>query len=455
MKRGPKPVARTIAPVLAGLVVLVLGLPLVLIPSISSPGPTAKVGGFDLGDGLADFPTAQSVSATPYWDDFNCPTPAYCNWDIGIAYVPSAGIAIVAEGHCTGLEGCNETNNQLVEFDPSESAYSIPLLLNCTPQNPFYPDEGTAVYVPCVSGATGLWTILELDYQSGRIVGNISDSIGSTAMAYDATNGLLYSGQGAFLQAINPQTSSVEWTVRIPNATFTANDSVIPGWFTLVYDPLTDQLIAPSTLNSLLAIDPTNGAVEAELPVPAPVLSLAIDPSTKQLFAATVDQSYRSVVTVFDALSYRSLATLAIPGCIDNVCAEPDDVNVMLIDPTHGDVYLVVTVGFITLNLSSLSFVGITEGYGDGDQGSAVYVPGLDQIIGTYPSLALPAPGFLVQLHHSTYLILAELLWQPPLAGVVTASQIAIGSMLFAVFRRRERLYRVQAGLPRRLFVRI
>ena len=441
-----------------GLLLLAIGIAVVPSSAVRSLGLSEGAQGFNLGDGFVDFPAVQSVSETPYWDNFDCPTSAYCSWVIGTASVPSAGVIVLSTGHCPGPNGCGPTRNGLVEFSPSESAYSTPLLLNCTPQEPFYPGVGDDVYVPCFSNANDSSAILVLDYQTGGIVGNISDPIGSTAMAYDPANGLLYSGQGQALQAINPQAAKVEWTVNVPSATFNACISVNPCWFTLVYDPLTDQLIAPSTQNSLLAINPTNGTVAAEIPLQSSVVSLAIDSSTKQLFAATSyvsGQSSGSAVTVFNALSYRPSSTIEIPGCVDYVCAEPDDVNVMLIDPTHGDLYLIATVGFLTLNLSSLSVVGVTEGYGDGNQGSAVYVPGLDQIIGTYPSFYMAGPGFLVQLHHSTYLVLGELLWQPPLAGVLTASQIVIGIALFAVFWKRERTYRLRAGLPRRRFGRI
>lgn len=144
-------------------------------------------------------------------------------------------------------------------------------------------------------------------------------------------------------------------------------------------------------------------------------------------------------MSVFDAASFALEARFTIPSCVQNDCASPNDVNEILVDPSHGDAYLVITVGLFSLNLSTLSLVGTTFDYGNGPEASSTYDPITDQIFSTYAIYQL-GPGLLVQLHHGTVPVLTSLLWLPPVLGELTVFQLTVGGIVaLAVWVRNRR----------------
>jgi hypothetical protein len=215
-----------------------------------------------------------------------------------------------------------------------------------------------------------------------------------------------------------------------------------------VYDPSTYRLIIPSTQKSLLIFDPGNGLVVGSISLPAPVEALGIDPATNQLFASTVSSDYVSGLSVFNARTYALEKTMTFPSCIDNDGASSNAIHQILIDPSHGDAYLVGTLSLFTLNLSTLSLVGTAVDYGDGDQLSAAYVPTTDQIFYTYLPLGMTSPGLSVQLHHGRIDVLTSVLWLPGTVGAIAAAQVVAAGIAIAWVQFRERARRRGQSTP-------
>jgi hypothetical protein len=186
-------------------------------------------------------------------------------------------------------------------------------------------------------------------------------------------------------------------------------------------------LIVPSTSSGLVAIDPTNGGVVAVLPLPSSPVALAVDPATDELFASSADPSS---LTVFNATTYRAASTIPLPNCVRGDCVSPNDANQLLIDPTHGDAYLVSTDALFALNLSTLAIVAAVEDYGNGPELSSAYVPAVDRIFGTYLPASIPGPGFMLQLDHGSYTVVSSILWLPTAIGILVAGALCGGALI-------------------------
>ena len=420
-------------------------------PVSGTEGHAAVPGGVDLGDGLFTLTPVQQVSATPYWYNFNCASQARFAWcvdPVGVTYIGPAGRLIVSEQQCTVY--CNGTHNELVEFNLANSSYGTPLLVNCYPYTPYFPGYGNEYFVPCWNEGQNWSSLLGIDYQTNTIVANITSAGGMYSMAFDSSNGMLIGGSGSSLEVIDPATGLVNTSIRVPTATFEPTDSIGIGFYGLVYDPATNTMIVPSTEDKLLSVDLSNGVVETSIPLPAGFESLAIDPETEQLFASTVNvNSYNSTsaVSVFNAKTFAREAYLSLPNCVDYTCFYPNDINQILLDPSHGDAYLVGTLSLFTLNLSTLSLVGTTVDYGDGPQGSSTYLPNTDQIIATYQNFMV-GPGMLVQIHHGITTVLTSLLWLPVPLGILVTIQLVAAAIVVAWVAVRERRLRRYHSAP-------
>ncbi len=409
-----------IAVLLAVLPVVILVFP----PAGSTPssgGPVGTSGAWGFGGGLVTISHVQNVTATPYWDTY-CPSPypfEPCADPEAVAYLPAANVVVLTEVE-TSMGG----TNALLEFNPGSLERSSPLSLACSPLLPFYDGRGVDLFVPCVNSTTyASGSFLVVNYQTESIVTNISMPFRAFSMAYDSTNGMIYAGaNGNALATIDPTNDTILNVRNVTGASFLA--SVPYNFYTLVFDPATDQLIVPSSTDRLLTVNPADGIVTASLPLPSTAVSLAVDPATDQLFASTFEPS---ALLIFNATTYALEANISIPNCI-LVCVEPNEVNQVLIDPAHGDAYLLSTAALITLNLSKLETVSAIEDYGDGPSASAAYAPLNDRIFGTYATYAV-GPGFLIQLNHANHLALTSILWLPTSPGILVLAAV-VGSVI-------------------------
>jgi hypothetical protein len=404
-----------------------------------SPSPSASAIGtspdWGLGDGLVTVQMSQNVTGTPYWAEFCVPPqPARgCTNLEGVVYVPSTNLVVLTEQHDNVAGG----TNAYTEIDPTTLAIAPLHQLSCVPQVPFYPGSGVDFYVPCLNTTYyNYGPLLVVNDQSGLIVKNVSLPFRTNSMAFDSDNGMIYiTSDQNNLTTFDPVNESVVETRSVASGDFSSDYSSFG--YELVFDSLTNQLIAPGSNGSLLEIDPASGLVVGSIPLGSPTIALAVAPASNLLLAST---SNSPSVVAFNSGTYQLEATTDLPDCFAYVCGS-GFVNQILVDPTHGDAYLVASNGLFTLNLSALGVVGIMEDFGDGPQLSAAYVPASDRIFGTY-SGGLDEPGFLIQLSHTQTPIVTNLLWLPISSGAIVLAAV-IGSVLavgIGLHARRERL---------------
>ncbi len=404
---------------------------------IVTTGPRSPAGSGGGGSGLVGFSDEQSVGAVAYWDTF-CPSTnprTGCIVPEGLAYDPAANLVVLTEDHVPGSP-VPSGPNALQEFDPTTLVETPAVDIGCQPMVPFYPGAGGDVYVPCQNGSAD--SILVFNAVLQTVVSRVPVPFDIASMAYDPTAGYVdvlgrapTGPSGTLLGLVDPTDSTL---VRvIPLSPQVGTGGGLPsGEYAMVFDASTDRLIVPSSSNGLVAIDPTSGGVVAALPLPSSPVALAVDPATDELFASSADPSS---VTVFNATTYRTESTIPLPDCIAADCANPNDANQLLVDPTHGDAYLVSTVALFALNLSTLAVVAAIEDYGDGPQLSSAYVPAADRIFGTYFPVGSPGPGFMLQLDHGSYTVVSSLLWLPTAIGTLVVGALC-GTALVGVHRR-------------------
>jgi hypothetical protein len=400
----------------------------------ASPVPTST--DWELGGGLVTLSTVQDVSATPYWETY-CGSPYpqnSCTVPVGVAYVPASNLMVLSEMH-TDVGGFSGGTDAIMEFNP-DTLQSSPLvrLAGCAPEIPFYPGSGADVFVPCLNATSyASGNLYVVNYQTESIVANVSMPFRAMSMAYDPSNGMIYSGANEDLLAtIDPVNDSIVRTTNVTGASFSGTFPT--NSYALVFDPVTDRLIGPSATGGLLSIDPATGVGTAVLSIPSTPLTLAVDSARGEIFVATVQPSS---LLVLNATTFALEANVSIPDCVDNVCAEPNDVNQVLLDPAHGDAYLVATSALFTLNLSKLAVINALEDYGDGSQVSSAYAPVSDRIFGTYEAFQV-GPGFLIQLSHGSFLAVTTLLWLPTNFGTL-ALAVVVGLVLAVLLGRPVR----------------
>jgi hypothetical protein len=391
---------------------------------------------WEVGDGLAAEMYSQNVSGTAYWEPY-CESPnstSYCVDPVGVAYIPSLNVMTVTESEAVFGMG----QNAIMQFNPV-TLQGAPLLpLPCSPGAPFYPGSGPDYYVPCVNATTyAPGPLLVVDAQTESIVANISLPFYVDSMTFDPINGMIYStGSTNALATINPDTNELVNLVHVADASF--SDSFPFDSYELVFDGETDQLLAPAVNESLVGINPSTGVVVSFINIGAPTVALAFDSTASQLLASTEEAN--SSVKVFAGETYRLEANISLPNCVDYNCAG-GSANQMLIDPLHGDAYLVATGWLFTLNLSVLEVVGVVQDYGDGAQASSAYVGVADRIFGTYQQAEQVGPGFVIQLSHSTSPVVTEIMWLPTNLGTLAVASglgAATGLVGFYIGRGRN-----------------
>lgn len=402
-------------------VTLLLVAPTVLLVSPAHAMPAHSVvarGGTNIGDGFYTVTTHQTVNGTAFFTNFYCGgRTAFqaCIIPGGLTYVPSANLVIVSTLH---EQGYNHTRNALFEFNPVTSQYTVPENISCVPWGPYYPGVGEYVLVPCFNdSADRLTSILVVNFTSGAAVSFVADTVGGSAMAYDSANGVVYVGGGDAVEMIDLANLTPVGTLAIAGALF---GSPTEGWVTygvpFAYDPSANSLVVPASGQDMIVANPGTGAVESTVPLPSWTMAIAFDPASDQVLASTFNAS---TVSVFNGRTFALEGRVTIPACIDYDCSQPNDANQILFDPSHGDAYLVTTMALLTLNLSSLSIVGVVPDYAEGPQASAVFIPSVDQVVGTWSFIIMPNPGFRVQLYYGNYSALTSLLWLPPAVGFI------------------------------------
>jgi hypothetical protein len=412
-----------------------------LVPNSTPPysGTVPTSTDWDLGEGMLAVSNAQNVSGTSAWDGY-CSTPSNaCIAPVGVAYLaPTGELAVTERESAPNPHTSASSENGIEIFDPTTLAPVGVTLLSCQPEVPFYPGSGPTFYVPCLNATTyASGPLLFVDVTTGAVFANVSLPFETESMAYDTMNGILYlAGGNHQLAAVDPGTRSLGAIVNVSQAAFYPSSDIVDSATTLVFDPAIDALIAPSVAGGLLEISPGSGAVGTTVPVPGAVATLALDASSSQLLVSTLEGN-SSWVSVLDARSLGTVARLGVPPCLEG-CSGAWPLAPLVVDPTHGDAYVVGDGGLFTLNLSALQLVG---GFGfdqDGLVVSAAYVPSTDRIFATFlPGLI--GVGSMIQLDHQNGPVVSRLLWLPPTAGslaLAVAAGIVVAVPLGGLRRR-------------------
>ncbi len=420
--------------VAVGVLLFALVTPSATNPSVVAPVPTS--GYWGVGDGLVAVSHLQNVTGTPYWAWF-CTSPGVartCAAPAGVTYAAPADTLVLTEDRTA-----NGGENGILEIDPGTLAERSPLSLNCLPGAPFFPGTGGDAYVPCTNATSpsgGELLVLNLSTES--VVSSWPIPAPVYGLAFDPESGLIYAEVGTSQLAVidpavgvlssNTSVAGGSWGLPYPYA----------EEYQIAFDPVTGELILPAAGAGLLAFDPTTGSVTAHRGLPTAPLALAVDATTKQLFAS---ESNTSGVAVFSASTYRFDTELSFPACFANLCGDAGEVREVLLDASHGDAYLIAYAGLYMLNLSVDAVVGEFPAVGDGPPITATYVPQSDRIFGTYMPAQI-GPGFLYQLDHSNPLGVSRLFWLPTDLGSLLLAGVVGTALTVLVFRRFERIRR-------------
>ena len=426
----------------------------VFVPGLAVPSspPTTTGTAWDFGGGLATMSDVQNVTGERSWVQYcaSAEAEAHCGIAEGIVYVPSLDLMVLTEVQ-DNAAGCG-CSNVVEEFNPDTLGVVHVLPLTCYPEDPFYPGRGVTVYVPCLNATTYTdGVLLVMNAATGTLDANITMPVSTLSMTYDSKNGLLYvAASSNAVVAIDPTNDSIVSVRNVTAASFAFG--LFNGQYRLVYDAASDTLVAPSTSDGLVSFVPTTGALVRSLALPGTPLSLAIDPATDQLFAATTPAETSGApghVEVFNGATFALEANLSISPCfLEYGCGTASVLAQPLFDPAHGDVYFASSMALITVNLSTLVPVSAVEDYGDGEPTGAAYAPGTDRVFVTYEYAGGPAPGGLIQLTHDAYATLTSLLWVPASEGIL-ALGLVVGTVLVIVYRLRRRPSPSRVG-PRR-----
>ncbi len=401
-----------------------------------SPRSSSGILGAGSAPGLVGYSTVQTVSGTPYFDTF-CPY-SVCVDPVGVTSIGTSGPVVLTEYNSTG-PGPPSGPNAVVEFSPTTLVQTERLNLSCEPGIPYYPGTGYEFFVPC-GNATAL-SLLEMNSFTDRIVGRTILPFFPTAAAYDSRSGVLFVGGSTYyssnnfsatLAAVDPVTGRLIRLDVMPNASFQPISLLQEG--ALVYDPIADRLLVPSNSTGMLSVIPTTSGVDRVIPTDGSIIAIAIDAKTDQLFVSTDTTApilESGELQVFDAGSFALRSTIPLSNCSDSGCFSGDATEI-LVDDSHGDAYLTSAVALDALNLSSLAIVGSVGDNGDGFQVSAVYLSSPDRIFGTYQDLDQVQPGFMIQLQHSSYQLLSEILGLPEELGILVFG-IATGLLLSGI----------------------
>lgn len=426
--------------VLAGVVALavVLALPTGVASFGPAPhlGPTSGAGASvrgaaSLAHGLAGYSSVQTVAATPYWETYCAPSDpdSPCTDPVGLAYVAPDNALVLTETNWTGglaLPGIEAP--AVAEFNATSLQPLGRLDLNCTPGLPLYPGSGPNVYVPCSNQS-----ILVVRAAGDELVATVALPFWISATTFDPqTDSLIAAGWNTsgspMLGEVDLTTLDVTRVLVTPMAAVAGGGDAGDGYL-LAFDPSIDALLLPNISArfsgySLVALSAPDGANRSFVPIGAPILSITDVPQTNEVLVTTGGPFF---VEVLDASTLAVEARIALPSCLPGACAA-GDAEAVLVDPLHGDAYLLTSLALDVLNLTTLSIVATVFDYGDGRQGSGAYVPGADRIYGAYNLIAQPLPGFMIQLQHGSYSVLTTLLWLPTSLAI-----LAVGASVAAV----------------------
>ena len=386
--------------------------------------------------GLLSFASAQSVTGSSGWGGI-CPSAQQsgrCMWSSGLALAPSTGQILMTTTEAT--MGSYTHNYSLLFNSTSASVFST-LNLSCTAADPYYPGSGADFYIPCdpPNPSSNIGSILIVDLSTDQVVGQIplkgfyTSWWAPEGLAWDSANGLLYACNnhlGALL-ALNTTAQSTVFNVTIPG-----------GCAWVIYDSSSNDLVVSGASpfvgggNGLRVVDPQSGQVTTT-PFNTAVTAGAVDSAAGWMALGTALSGNALVGSVMfvNASTLEPISTTSLTAPYGTGFGVPIQ---MLLDPAHGDLYVVTAGNVFAINYTSrdvLADIGIaTSGPGDF---SSIYVPSTDSLY-----LPLEAVIVTVSLTHGSYVEISSILWLPVSGGTLVIAGLAGTVAAVAVYLRRS-----------------
>lgn len=384
--------------------------------------------------GLFQYEATQSVSGQGFYADYclNDSNSSSCLLPNGFVWIPPLQLVVGTTwiGPATPDAGARGADGEIL-IEPGSNVNPRYVLLPCAPFDPIYPGSGSDYVAACYNNS-GSW-ITEINPLSGAVIWKVPQppGNGSYGLGWDPEHNTAYVLTENLYDGVRPVNSTI---YAIDPASGTARPvysfpKVPNGWISpeLSFDSNSGDLLVPSSGNGLLAINPETGTLATNISLEGQPLVSQFDASSNQVY---VGLWAPYAVQVFNATTYRPTATISLSDKVGNNCCL-NAVTSFAKDPGNGDVYALSPLGVIAINTSSESIVGSFENYGGGFPWNTAFVPGIEELFGSWPTNYQPY-GFVAILTHSTGEVLVNFLGLTPPDAILVLG-VTFGGLLGVV----------------------
>lgn len=177
--------------------------------------------------------------------------------------------------------------------------------------------------------AYGAWGDTEINGSSDQVLGSLSTGPQPLGVAFDPRTGDVYlANLAASLSVVNGSTDRWMGTISLP-----AQAAIFGGAWSVIYDPVTGNLVVLLTSPALLVIvDPASEDVVAEVPASGWANVMAADPISGQVFVENTS-SGQNYSFGLDALNGST-------GALESSIVVNGTASAMAFDPATGDLYI-------------------------------------------------------------------------------------------------------------------
>jgi len=358
---------------------------------------------------------------------------AECMWSSGLALDPSTGQVLMTT---TMAQYSNDVgHNYSLVFDSGSVTNFSLTNLSCAPSDPYYPGSGPDFYIPCdpPNFSSNNGSLLTIDLSTNQVVGRIplegfyADWYGTSQLAWDPVDHLLYACAGESLLALNTTSESTVFNVTIPDGC---------GW--LVYDAISGSLLVSGTFPDhqsqagLSVVEPQSGQVLRNVLSGAISAGAVYVPGGLLAVGVIAPGSYSvGSFQLVNASTFEPITTIPLPA---SPPGQGETIPVQIItDPAHGDLYVIAESYAYTINVTEEAVLAEATFAPSGFYFPSIY-------LASTGTLYLPTEGLIqtITVTHSTGPAISSLLWLPTPAGILVVAGIAGAFVAIAVYLRRS-----------------